>query len=52
MAKVGTKRAAELTDVSKSTIQRAMKSGKVSYEKDNNGLTCIELIKQKKKIEQ
>ncbi|MAM35235.1 MAG: hypothetical protein CMH28_09190 [Micavibrio sp.] len=37
MAKVGAKRAAELTGKSKSTIQRAMKSGKVSYEVlDNN----------------
>lgn len=36
MAKVGIKRATELTGVSKSTIQRAMKSGKISYEVDNN----------------
>ena len=37
MAKVGAKRAAELTGKSKSTVQRAMKSGKLSYEVlDNN----------------
>ena len=36
MAKVGVQRATELTGKSKSTIQRAMKSGKVSYEMDNN----------------
>jgi len=35
MAKVGVQRATELTGKSKSTIQRAMKSGKVSYSLDN-----------------
>ena len=32
MAKVGAQRAAELTGKSKSTIQRAMNSGKLSYD--------------------
>ena len=36
MAKVGVQRATELTGKSKSTIQRAMKSGKISYDIDNN----------------
>ena len=36
MAKVGVQRATELTGKSKSTIQRAMKSGKLSYDVDNN----------------
>jgi hypothetical protein len=36
MAKVGIKRATELTGVSKSTIQRAMKNGKLSYDVENN----------------
>lgn len=35
MAKVGIQRATELTGKSKSTIQRAMKNGKVSYDVDN-----------------
>ena len=35
MAKVGVLRAAELTGKSKSTIQRAMKGGKLSYDIDN-----------------
>lgn len=35
MAKVGAQRAAELTGVSKSTIQRAMGNGKLSFEVDN-----------------
>ena len=35
MAKVGIQRATELTGRSKSTIQRAMKTGKISYEVDN-----------------
>ena len=35
MAKVGVTRATELTGKSKSTIQRAMKSGKLSYDVDN-----------------
>ena len=34
MAKVGVKRATELTGKSKSTIQRAMNDGKLSYEMD------------------
>ncbi|PCI00551.1 MAG: entry exclusion 1 domain-containing protein [Alphaproteobacteria bacterium] len=36
MAKVGVQRATELTGKSKSTIQRAMKSGKLSYDVENN----------------
>lgn len=36
MAKVGVQRATELTGKSKSTIQRAMKTGKISYEMDNS----------------
>ena len=36
MAKVGAQRAAELTGKSKSTIQRAMNAGKLSYEMDNH----------------
>ena len=36
MAKVGVQRATELTGKSKSTIQRAMKSGKLSYDIENN----------------
>ncbi|MCB9988414.1 MAG: entry exclusion 1 domain-containing protein [Rhodospirillales bacterium] len=43
MAKVGAQRAAELTGKSKSTIQRAMKSGKISYEVDNNGRRLIDV---------
>jgi len=43
MAKVGAQRAAELTGKSKSTIQRAMKSGKVSFEMDNNGRRVIDV---------
>lgn len=43
MAKVGAQRAAELTGKSKSTIQRAMKSGKISYEMDNNGRRVIDV---------
>ena len=35
MAKVGIQRATELTGKSKSTIQRAMKAGKLSYDVDN-----------------
>ena len=42
MAKVGAQRAAELTGRSKSTIQRAMKSGKLSYEVDANGRRVID----------
>lgn len=43
MAKVGAQRAAELTGKSKSTIQRAMNSGKISYELDNNGRRVIDV---------
>lgn len=43
MAKVGAQRAAELTGTSKSTIQRAMNSGKLSYELDNNGRRVIDV---------
>lgn len=43
MAKVGAQRAAELTGKSKSTIQRAMNSGKLSYELDQNGRRIIDV---------
>lgn len=43
MAKVGAQRAAELTGRSKSTIQRAMKSGKLSYEVDANDRRVIDV---------
>ena len=43
MAKVGAQRAAELTGRSKSTIQRAMNSGKLSYELDPNGRRVIDV---------
>lgn len=43
MAKVGPQRAAELTGVSKSTVQRAMKAGKLSYEIDNAGRRVIDV---------
>ena len=43
MAKVGAQRAAELTGKSKSTIQRAMNAGKLSYEKDNNDRRIIDV---------
>ena len=43
MAKVGAQRAAELTGKSKSTIQRAMKTGKVSFEMDHNGRRVIDV---------
>jgi hypothetical protein len=43
MAKVGAQRAAALTGKSKSTIQRAMKSGKISYELDHNGRRVIDV---------
>ena len=43
MAKVGAQRAAELTSKSKSTIQRAMNSGKLSYELDANGRRVIDV---------
>tara|TARA_B100001989_G_C24532147_1_gene462235 strand:+ start:25 stop:657 length:633 start_codon:yes stop_codon:yes gene_type:complete len=43
MAKVGAQRAAVLTGKSKSTIQRAMNSGKISYELDQNGRRIIDV---------
>jgi chromosome segregation ATPase len=43
MAKVGAQRAAELTGKSKSTIQRAMKSGKISFELDHNNRRVIDV---------
>ncbi len=43
MAKVGAQRAAELTGRSKSTIQRAMKTGKISYEVDANDRRVIDV---------
>lgn len=43
MAKVGAQRAAELTGKSKSTIQRSMNSGKLSYELDPNGRRVIDV---------
>lgn len=42
MAKVGAQRAANMTGVSKATIQRAMKSGKLSYEVDEQGQKMID----------
>ena len=43
MAKVGAQRAAELTGKSKSTIQRAMKSGKLSYEMNDHDQRVIDV---------
>ncbi len=43
MAKVGAQRAAILTGKSKSTIQRAMNSGKLSYELDQNKRRIIDV---------
>lgn len=43
MAKVGAQRAADLTGRSKSTIQRAMTSGKISFEVDPNGRRLIDI---------
>ncbi len=43
MAKVGAQRAAELTGKSKSTIQRAMKSGKLSFEVLDNKRRAIDV---------
>jgi predicted RNase H-like nuclease (RuvC/YqgF family) len=43
MAKVGAQRASELTGRSKSTIQRAMNSGKLSFEIDSNGRRVIDV---------
>lgn len=43
MSKVGAQRAAALTGKSKSTVQRAMNSGKLSYELDLNGRRVIDI---------
>ncbi|MGH1403734.1 MAG: entry exclusion 1 domain-containing protein [Alphaproteobacteria bacterium] len=43
MAKVGAQRAAVLTGKSKSTIQRAMNSGKLSFQLDQNGRRVIDV---------
>ena len=43
MAKVGAQRAAELTGKSKSTLQRAMNNGKLSYEMDSNNRRIIDV---------
>ncbi len=43
MAKVGAQRAAELTGKSKSTIQRAMEAGKLSFEVAENGRRVIDV---------
>lgn len=43
MAKVGAQRASELTGRSKSTIQRAMKIGKVSFEVEEGGRRVIDV---------
>ncbi len=43
MAKVGAQRASELIGKSKSTVQRAMKAGKLSFEKDVNGRSVIDV---------
>lgn len=42
MPKVGAQKAAHMTGVAKSTIQRAMKSGKLSYEVDEHGQKLID----------
>lgn len=42
MAKIGAQKAANMTGVSKATIQRAMKSGRLSYEVDENGQKMID----------
>jgi hypothetical protein len=43
MAKVSAQRASELTGRSKSTIQRAMKTGKVSFEVEEGGRRVIDV---------
>ena len=43
MAKVGAQRAAELTGKSKSTVQRSMNNGKLSYEMDTSGRRVIDV---------
>jgi predicted nucleic acid-binding Zn-ribbon protein len=60
MAKVGAQRAAELTGKSKSTIQRSMNGGKLSFEKDSAGRRVIDVselervygLKQSSMVEQ
>ena len=59
MAKVGAQRAAVLTGKSKSTIQRAMNSGKLSFELDQNKRRIIDVSElervfgiQKQNVEQ
>lgn len=42
MAKIGAQKAANMTGVSKATIQRAMKAGRLSYEVDDNGQKLID----------
>ncbi len=42
MAKIGAQKAANMTGVTKATIQRAMKTGRLSYEVDENGQKLIE----------
>ncbi len=44
MAKVGAQRAAELTGKSKSTIQRAMNAGKITFELDRNGRKRVDVV--------
>src|SRR6201996_6839917 len=43
MTKVGPQRASELTGRSKSTIQRAMKTGKLSFEVEEGGRRVIDV---------
>jgi chromosome segregation ATPase len=43
MAKVGAQKAAALTGKSKSTIQRAMNDGKLSYDLDTNGYRVVDV---------
>jgi hypothetical protein len=43
MAKIGAQRAATLAGVSKATIQRAMKTGRLSYEVDEAGQKMIDM---------
>ena len=43
MSKVGAQRAAELTGKSVSTIQRAMKNGKMSVQKDTHGNRTVDI---------
>lgn len=43
MAKVGAQRAAIMTGRSKSTIQRAMKAGRLSFEIDDQGQKLVDI---------